>query len=300
MIARIALVLAALFWAGNFAVGRVIADQIAPVTLSFLRWVVALCVLLPFAISRRADAVRLLRQHFRWFFVLSLCAAVYHAILVYTALEHTTATNVALIMAGTPAMALLISALVHGERYGLFRIGVVSLSFAGIVVLVWQRLSMPNAGDLLSCVAMTAWAYYNVSLRDSPVNIDGITLTSIIAVIGLVIMTPLLAVEVAFRGISTMSGPVMLGVLYVGVFASGVAYLLWNRGVVEMGAIHAAQFMNLVPLFGVLIGTFMLGEPFTLRHGVAAVLIISGLVLSEYQRRGETGVRFIFRGTGEK
>ncbi len=285
MIARIALILAALFWAGNFAVGRVIADQIPPVTLSFMRWVVALGVLLPFAVSRRAEALRLLRQHFRWFFVLSLCAVVYHAILVYTALEHTTATNVALIMSGTPAMALLISALLHGERYGWFRIGVVSLSFAGIVVLVWQRLSLPNAGDLLTCVAMTAWAYYNVSLRDSPVNIDGITLTSIIAIIGLVIMAPLLAVEVVLRGIAWPNAEVVLAVLYVGLFASGLAYLLWNRGVVAMGAINAAQFMNLVPLFGVLIGTFVLGEPFTLRHGVAAVLIMAGLVLSEYQRR---------------
>jgi drug/metabolite transporter (DMT)-like permease len=43
--------------------------------------------------------------------------------------------------------------------------------------------------------------------------------------------------------------------------------------------------MNLVPLFGVLIGTFLLHEPFTLRHGLATVLIMAGLLLSEYHRR---------------
>ena len=296
MSARIALVLACLFWAGNFAVGRVIADQIPPALLSFLRWAVALCVLLPFAFARRAEAMQLLRGHFRWFFLMSLSSAAYHAIFVYTALEFTTATNVALIMAGTPAMALLISALLHGDRYGWFRIGVVALSFAGIAVLVWQRLSIPNTGDMLACVAMTAWAYYNVALRDSPVKIDGTTMTTIIAVLGVMIIAPLLALEVVFRGVPALSGEVMLAVLYIGLFASGLSYVLWNRGVAAIGAIHAAQFMNLVPLFGVLIGVVVLGESFTLRHGVAAVLIISGLVLSE----GEKGVRFIFRGKGEK
>jgi drug/metabolite transporter (DMT)-like permease len=287
MTARLAGVLAALFWAGNFAVGRVIAGQIPPVTLSFLRWSVALCVLLPFAISRLAACRGLLRDHYRWFLGMSLAAVVYNTILVYSALEHTTATNVALIMAATPAMTLFLSALLHGERYGWYRVGVVSLSFAGIVVLVWQRLSVPNAGDLLACVAMSTWAYYNVSMRDSPVNIDGITLTAIITAIGLVLMAPLLGVELALRGRMTLSPEVLLAVLYVGLFASGLAYLLWNRAVMFMGAIHAAQFMNLVPLFGVLIGTVLLDEPFSSRHALAAVLIMAGLLLSEYRRLGQ-------------
>jgi drug/metabolite transporter (DMT)-like permease len=291
MMARLAGVLAALFWAGNFAVGRVIADQIPPVTLSFLRWSVALCVLLPFAIPRLGACRRLLREHYRWFRTMSLASVVYNTILLYTALEYTTATNVALIMAATPAMALLISAVLHGERYGWHHVGVVSLSFAGIVVLVWQRLSLPNTGDLLACFAMTTWAYYNVSMRDSPVNIDGITLTVIIAGIGLLFMAPLLGVELALRGGMILSGEVLLAVLYVGLFASGLAFLLWNRAVLVMGAIHAAQFMNLVPLFGVLIGTALLDEPFRPRHALAAVLIMAGLLISEFSRHGQsTGV----------
>lgn len=285
MIARIALVLAALFWAGNYAVGRVIADQIPPITLSLLRWVVALCVLLPFAVSRLSTCARLVRDNFRWFLVMSVTAVVLHPIITYTALAYTTATNISLIIAGTPAMALLISALMHGERYGLFRIGVVSLSFAGIAILVWNRLSLPNAGDLLACVAMTLWAFYNVSLRDCPLVIDGIMLTTVITIIGVVIMVPLFVAEFAFVRHAEISGEVALAVLYVGLFASGLAYLMWNRGVVDMGAINAAQFMNLVPLFGVLIGTFLLDEPFTLRHGLATVLIMAALLLSEYDRR---------------
>jgi len=140
---------------------------------------------------------------------------------------------------------------------------------------------------------MTAWSYYNVALRDSPVKIDGITMTTIIAVLGVMIITPLLALEVAFRGFPKLSGEVILAVLYIGLFASGLSYVLWNRGVAAIGAIHAAQFMNLVPLFGVLIGRFVLGEAFTLRHGVAAVLIISGLILSEYQRRGQPAIGMV-------
>jgi drug/metabolite transporter (DMT)-like permease len=284
MIARAALLLAALFWAGNYAVGRVMADRIPPVTLSLLRWLVALCVLLPFVLSRLSALRRHVRDNLRWLLVMALTAIVLHPVLTYTALEYTTATNMSLIIAGTPGMALLLSTYMHGERHGLFPVGIVALNFAGIAVLVWQRVALPNGGDLLACVAMTLWAYYNVSLRDAPPGLDGIALTTVLTAIGVLCMLPLCAAELALGRSARPTWDVAAAVLYVGLFASGLAYLLWNRGVVALGAIHAAQFMNLVPLFGVLIGTELLDEPFTPRHGVAAALILVALLLSECGR----------------
>lgn len=285
VIGRLELTLAALFWAGNYAVGRVIADEISPLTLTFLRWVVALLLLLPFALRRLSASIRLVRDNLGWFVVMSLTAVVLHPILLYTALHYTTATNMALIIAATPAMMLVLSALLHGERYGLFRVTVVSMSFAAIAILVWRGLSVPNGGDLIGCLAMVVWAYYNVSLRECPVAVDGITFTTAIIIIGVVFMTPLFIGERALAGPLQLSNDVTLAVLYVGLFASGLAHLLWNRGVVKVGTIQAGQFMNLVPIFGVLIGTFILNEHFSLRHALAAALIVASLLLSELQGR---------------
>jgi drug/metabolite transporter (DMT)-like permease len=291
MIGRLELMLAALLWAGNYAVGRIIADEISPLALTFLRWVVALLLLFPFVISRLPAAIRLVGDNLGWFVSMSLTAVVLHPILIYTALNYTTATNMALIIAATPAMMLILSMLIHGERYGLFRIAVVSLSFAAIAILVWGTLSTPNAGDLLGCLAMVVWAYYNVSLRECPIAVDGITLTTAIIVIGVVVMAPLFIGELALTGPVRFSNDALLSILYVGLFASGLAHLLWNRGVARVGPINAGQFMNLVPIFGVLIGTFILNEHFSWRHALAAALIVTSLVLSEL--RGKEGMTTI-------
>lgn len=283
MIGRLELTLAVLFWAGNYAVGRVIADEISPVTLTFLRWAIALVLLFPFAVLRLSASIRLVREHLGWFVGMSLTAVILHPILIYTALNYTTATNMALIIAATPAMMLVLSALLHGQRYGLFRITVVSMSFVAISILVWSGLSAPNGGDLIGCLAMVIWAYYNISLRECPVAVDGITFTTAIIIIGIVFMTPLFIAELALGEPLRFSNDVTLAVLYVGLFASGLAHLLWNRGVVKVGPIQAGQFMNLVPIFGVLIGTFILNEHFSRRHALAAALIVISLLLSELQ-----------------
>lgn len=276
---------AALCWAGNYAVGRIVAADIPPATLNLLRWSVAVCFLLPFAAARLRACYAQVRDNFIWFLGMALCAVVIHPTLVYAALNHTSATNMALIIAGTPAMMLILSSIKHGERHSRFRFVAVGLSFLGIAVLVWNRVSLPNTGDLMGCVAMTFWAYYNVSLRDGPADVDGMALTTIISIIGALIMVPLALLEVTMQGGVEFKPATVMAVLYVGLFASGIAYLLWNRGVAEMGAHHAAQFMNLVPVFGVLIGILVLDESFTMRHGIAAMLILGGLLISEWHRR---------------
>ncbi len=282
IIGRLELMLAALFWAGNYAVGRVIAGEISPLTLTFLRWFVALLLLFPFVIPRLPASFRLVRDNFKWFVAMSLAAVVLHPLLIYTALIYTTATNMALIISATPAIMLLLSMLMHGERYGPLRITGVSLSFVAIAILVWGNVSVPNGGDLIGCLAMIVWAYYNVSLRDCPVAVDGLTLTTALIVIGVVMIAPLFIGELVLTGPLRFSGNMILAILYVGLFASGTAHLLWNRGIVRVGPVQAGQFMNLVPIFGVLIGIFVLNEPFRLRHALAAALIIISLLLAEW------------------
>ena len=285
MVGVAALTLAALFWAGNYAVGRLVAGDIAPATLNLLRWSTALLFLLPFAARRLPAAWLLVRRHFGWFLGLALAAVVVHPTVVYAGLNYTTATNMALIIAATPAMVLLLSSVLHGERHRAGLIAAVALSFAGIVLLVWKRTAMPNQGDLLGCAGMLCWAWYNVALRDAPAEVDGIMLTTVISALGVLLLVPLAAAEFAVRGGITFDAELLLAVLYVGLFASGISYLLWNSGVAALGASHAAQFMNLVPVFGVAIGTLLLDEMFTTRHGLAALLIVGALLLSERQRR---------------
>jgi len=217
---------------------------------------------------------------------MAIYGVVFH-ILMYTALRYTTATNMALIMGATPATILILSAWLHGSRHALPRILIVGLSFCGVGVLVQEHLAAPNLGDLIGCVSMVMWAYYSASLHLCPVKLDSLVLTVAITFAGVLIMLPLAGVDIAINGLMPLNAEVVMAVLYVGLLASGLAFLFWNKGVVAMGPVPAGQFMNLVPVFGVLIGITVLGESFTARHALAAVLIIGGLMLSEFYGRIE-------------
>lgn len=290
VITQASLCFATLFWAGNFAVGRMIFNDISPVMLNFLRWSVALVFTFLFISNRLGHISVILRNYCGWFLIMGICGVVYH-ILVYTALSYTTVTNMALIIGATPAMILLLSTLLHGDRHTLPRIVIVGLSILGVAVIVQEDLTIPNIGDLIACVALVMWAYYNVTLRYCPVAIEGTVLTAAITFTGVLAIIPLVFVELAINGPPTMNAKVISAVLYVGIFASGIAFLFWNRGVVEIGPVKAGQFMNLVPVFGVILGTLLLKEPFTLRHTLAAVLIVSSLILSELYGQTETRPR---------
>lgn len=284
MIARLCLVLATLCLAGNITIGRVLADAVPPATLTALRWTVALIVLAPLAAAQMVSLRTLMRERFGWFVMMAATGVVGVHGLIYLALGYTTATNVALIMGATPSAMLVISYLKYGERHGPVRLLGVAICFAGIVTLVAGKLALPGIGDAIACIGMPCWAYYSVAIRDKPAEIDGIALTFGVSVFGLALLAPLVAGE-AIAGLTVdWSMNVVLGVLFIGVFSSGVAYVMWSKGISMIGSATAAPFMNLVAVFGVLLGIVALGEPFTLRHAIASGLIGVGLVLSQLQR----------------
>ena len=252
--------------------------------LNFFRWLIAFFLLLPFVLKQLPSLIPTIKQRFGWFLAMSATGVAGYHILVYTALGYTTVTNVSLIMGASPATILVISSIMHGERHSKMRMLGVTLCFLGVITLVVGNLTGPGLGDLLACIAMPMWAYYTVSIRNSPDTLSGMSLTVIASFLGLILMLPLLSVELLNRPSIQVSTNLVLAVFYVGVIASGVAYVVWTKGISIIGPSTGAAYMNLVPLFGVLVGVLVLGEVFTERHALAAVFIISGLLISESRK----------------
>ena len=99
-------------------------------------------------------------------------------------------------------------------------------------------------------------------------------------VIGLTILAPLYVWEALNSEPVTFSAGVIAGVAYTGIFPSVLAYLFWNRGVAEVGANRAGQFLHLIPVFGTLLAVIFLGESLKLFHLSGAALIFVGIYLA--------------------
>jgi drug/metabolite transporter (DMT)-like permease len=280
------LTLAVLCWAGNFVAGRALRNDVPAVALTFWRWLLAFCLLLPFTWSGIRDQWPVVRRSWKVLWLLGLFASVLQHVPVYLGLRETTATNGALLNATSPMFIVLLSVLVLKERLRpIVGLGML-VSLAGVVVIVSRgdlavlRNLQLNSGDAWILASAVAWGCYTISLRFRPPALSGLHLLTLICGASVVSLAPLWAVEMAMGRTFAPTLPVIGGILYVGVFASVVAYIAWNRGVAIVGPARAAPFMYLMLVFTPLLSIVLLGEPVRGYHFAGGALIISGIYVA--------------------
>jgi drug/metabolite transporter (DMT)-like permease len=283
------LAFAPLTWGGNLVVGRALAGAVDPTTLNTVRWAGAALVLAALSGPACWRHRRALWRERRLVAGLGLSGIGGFHLLQYTALAHTTVVNVALITATTPLYVALIAWLWSGDRLNLRQMVGVALSIAGAVVVVGHgdptalaRLEV-RGGDLVQCVAVTLWALYTVLLRWRPADIPALPFLLATLLPGLLLS---LATYAGRDFHLEMSTDIALGLGYIVLFPSTLAYLAWGAGVTALGPQAAGAFSNLVPVYGALLAVLLLGEPFRAYHLTAAALVALGIWLVSRGRRG--------------
>ena len=128
--------LATLFWSGNFVAGRALRGSIDPLTLNFLRWMIALVFIAPFVWQSTLIALPALRREWRLILALGATGIATFHVLVYLALQSTTATSALLILSLAPIVTLLGSACLREQRPTTRQTGGALISIIGACVLI--------------------------------------------------------------------------------------------------------------------------------------------------------------------
>jgi drug/metabolite transporter (DMT)-like permease len=283
------LAFANLLWSGNWILGRGLRDAFDPVSLNFWRWAVAVLVLAPFAVREAFARRALVRRHAGLFALLALNGVVLFQSLVYLGLESTTAINAVLINASSPLFFVICSWILAREKTTPRQVSGMLLSFLGIVIIVCQgelarllQLEL-HSGDAWILLAMPIWGIYSVLLRRSPPELRGAAFSFVIAAMGLAMLLPLYVAD-AWAAPLRWPGPSQIGaVLYVGLGASVIAFLCWNRGVGVLGANAAGFTLPLLPAFGTVLAMLFLGESFRGFHAAGIATILMGVMLATYR-----------------
>jgi drug/metabolite transporter (DMT)-like permease len=286
--------LTALFWSLNWVIGRAIAGHVTPFALTYIRWIVALAVMLPFAwpaIRAHREAIRRNWKMIAW---LGFWGTGLHNVFAYAGLQYTSATNGVILNSSVPIMIILLGWLIYRDTITRKQALGVAISMAGVLAIltrgdpsVLASLQL-NKGDVIVVVGMVFWAAYTVFLRHKPVDVPGLALLACCAVVGVMLLTPLVAIEMVFLGGHVeVNAATLAAMLYVGVFPSFVGYIFWNRGVAEVGPNVAGIFMHLMPVFGSLLAWMFLGERIQAFHIVGIALILLGITLTTRGKRAE-------------
>lgn len=277
---------ASLFWAGNFIVGRALRGDVPPVALNFWRWLIALALLLPLGLPTVRHHRALLLREWRLVLVLAASGVAGFQSLVYQALTQTTAINALLIVTLTPICIVILSWLFWRERLGGWPTVGVLVSLLGAVVVISRGETARllevrlNPGDLWMLVAVWLWALYSVLLRRRPRELPLLPLLVACVLVGLLILLPLYGWRLQAGEGMVLRGTTLLGLLYVGIFPSAVAFTFWNRGVAAVGATVAGMFLHLMPVFGALLAVLFLGERLAPYHGLGLLLVFGGIALT--------------------
>ncbi|MCK9382041.1 MAG: DMT family transporter [Sulfuritalea sp.] len=279
------LTLANLFWAGNWIISRAFRGELPPVALSFWRWVVALLCLLPLALPHLRRDWPQLRAAWPWLLLYGALGTGGYNVLVYGGLQYTTAINGTLLNSFVPIMIVLISWLLLGKRlHGREAAGIL-VSFIGVLGIVahgeLQRLRelTLNVGDLWILASVLAWSAYTLLLARRPL-VHPLSFVTAISVTGLIFLLPLYFWEMAQGRHITPTPGAIAGIVYTGVFPAFLGYILWNRGVAEVGPARAGLFMHLIPAFGIVLSMIFLGEKPAPYHAVGIGLIFAGIWLN--------------------
>jgi drug/metabolite transporter (DMT)-like permease len=278
--------LAALFWSGNFVVGRAVHGQVPPIALAFWRWTAALAILLVLARRPLAAQWRTIARAWPIVVPLGILGVGNFNTLVYLGLTETSATNGLLLQSACPAFIVAIAAGVGWARPALAQLAGIALSLAGVAVILAKgalgALSTLafSPGDLWILLAVLSWSIYTLLLARRPKEVDPLALLTALVVVGVLWIAPWYALEAARGARIRPDGTTLAAVAYTAAFASVAAYALWNAGVARVGASRAGVFLHLMPAFGSLLAIGALGEQFRPFHAAGIALILAGVWLA--------------------
>lgn len=285
------LVVTTMCWAGNHVVGRWMAADTPPVPpggLSVMRWLLAACVLLPFAWRHIVSDWPRIRERWGIVLFLGLLGGAGFSFTQYYALRFTSVVNVGVMNSIGPAFIILAGVAIFGDRVRLRQIAGIAVSLIGVLVIImrgdFQVLGTLNfnVGDVIAIINMGIFAVYSACLRLRP-QMHGLTFMTLMSAIASAGSVPVMVAELLSGEVIRASWPTIVAVIYAGLFTSVAAYLAWNAGVARLGAQRAGAFLHLVPLFGAVLAVVILGEPPRWFHAAGLILIVVGVTVAARQ-----------------
>jgi drug/metabolite transporter (DMT)-like permease len=280
-------VVAALIWSGNFIIARKVKNDIPPVSLAFYRWLLASMIMAPLAFRQfRAEWIPV-RQSLHYLFWAALTGISVFNTFVYIGAHYTTAINLTLI--GTtvsPIVATLLARIFLKEEIGWLKLSGLIFCIAGVLVLLSKgdarnlfRLRF-SQGDLWVLAAGCCFAVYHTLVKKKPPSISPLNFLFVVFTMGTAFLVPFFIWETRHAAPMVWKPEYLLFILYLGLGASVICFLIWNIAIGRIGASRTILFGNLIPVFGIIGSVIFLHEQFTLLHVASMIIVFTGIILA--------------------
>lgn len=294
ILAHVTAFVTAAIWGSTFISTKVlINDGLSPVQIFTLRFLMAyiLLVVLSFVFSR------MIGHHgkFQWLshswrdellmLTLGVTGGSAYFFTENEALRFGTATNVSLIVCSCPLFTtILYRFFVKGARLSTMQAAGAVVAFLGMAAVVLNGhfvLRLSPIGDSLAFAACLCWAVYSLLMKDVADRYSPLFVTRKVFFYGLLTILPYYLFVPGLPSISLLLRPEVLGnLLFLGIVASLVCFVVWNWALAQLGAIRTTNYVYVNPITTIIFAAWILNEKITPYFILGSLMILIGLYLS--------------------
>jgi len=277
-------ILAMVFWGFTFVAFKFANVSFRPISIIFFRLVVSIFFLFGFALLfKRLNRIK--KKDQKWFLLMALAEPFFYFLGEAYGLTMVTATVAAVMISTIPLIVPFGAYYLFKEKLTPMNYLGLAISFGGVLMVLLAKsggLESDWKGILLMFVAVLSAVAYTMIAKILVDDYTPITITAYQSLYGLLMFVPLfLIIEVPHLDFSNVTTHSLMAVGYLGVFGSGICFILLTIGIRELGAARANIFGNLIPVVTAILSFFLLKEAMPLIKILGIGVAILGLLLSQ-------------------
>ncbi|MES9690243.1 DMT family transporter [Bacillus toyonensis] len=290
ILGAICLSLAASIWGGMYVVSKYVLDYIPPLTLVWLRFIIAFVVLygiLKIAEKKQKKKVTIRKKDWLLFAWIGFIGYFISITCQFIGTKLSDAHTGSLVTSATPAFMVIFAAIILKEKLTARRLLSTIIATIGVIIVIGWDIEIGSyfIGTIILVGAAITWALLSIYVKIASARFSSLVITTYAIFFSLFFITPFMIWELQVASIGTVNTYVILGVLYLGVISTAGAFFLWNKGLELMDASIGSLFFFFQPIIGSLLGWLLLNETLNNNFFIGGILIICSVLITTFEKK---------------
>ncbi|MEG7844051.1 DMT family transporter [Bacillus mobilis] len=290
ILGAICLSLAASIWGGMYVVSKYVLDFIPPLTLVWLRFIIAFVVLyaiLKLAEKKQKKKVTIRKKDWILFAWIGFIGYFISITCQFIGTKLSDAHTGSLVTSATPAFMVIFAAIILKEKLTARRLLSIIIATIGVIIVIGWDIEIGSyfIGTIILVGAAITWALLSIYVKIASAQFSSLVITTYAIFFSLFFITPFMIWELQSTSFETINTYVILGVVYLGVVSTAGAFFLWNKGLELMDASIGSLFFFFQPIVGSLLGWLLLNETLNSNFFIGGILIVCSVFITTFEKK---------------
>lgn len=270
------------FWGASFVATKSLLDSLAPLDIIYIRLILGIISALLIALFRKRN-FSLKKKDIKGIIILAMIS-ISHLWIQVTGMQYTSASNTGWIIGIVPVIMAIMGYMFYKERMNTIQLAGAVIAFSGLITLISKGdltsiNLISNSGDLLVLGSAFTWSIYSFYGRKVTLDYPPSLTILYLFLTMLVLLSPLTISSGFFERVFSLAAIDWGALIFLGIFCSGVAYVLWAESMKELPANRVGAFLYLEPFVTVFTAWLLLSEQITLLMMASGIVIIIGVIM---------------------